>query len=119
MSKTHKNTEPSSPSRTTSDALEILEHHVIGNDAKLREEVKEAEFELEVAQLIYDARTAAGVTQNELAKLIGSNQSVISRVEDANYEGHSLSLLRRIADALDRRLEISFGPKHERGLQSA
>ena len=122
MSKRRKNTEPNSRSRKTgltSDALEILEHHVIGNDAKLREEVKESDFQLEVAQLIYDARTAAGLTQSQLAELIGSNQSVISRVENADYEGHSLSMLRRIADALDRRLEISFGPKPNRDLQSA
>jgi len=122
MSRTQKNTEPISPSRkirTTSDALEILEHHVIGDDAKLREEVKEAEFELEVAQVIYDARTAAGLTQAELATLIGSNQSVISRLEDADYEGHSLTMLRRIAEALDRRLEIRFGPKAQSTAPSA
>lgn len=64
MSRTRKNTEHDSRSpktRTTSDALEIVDHYVIGDLAKLRDEVKEAEFELEVAQLIYDARTTAGL----------------------------------------------------------
>jgi transcriptional regulator with XRE-family HTH domain len=91
--------------------LEILDRLVIGDDAHLREEVKQAEVELEVAQLIYDARTAAGMTQAELADLIDTNQSVISRLEDAHYEGHSLSMLRRIAQALGKRLDIRFVPK--------
>jgi ribosome-binding protein aMBF1 (putative translation factor) len=122
MSKTRKSTERKSPSRKgrmTSDALEIIDRQVIGDDPALRKEIKQAEFDLEVAQLIYDARTAAGLTQAALAKLVGTNQSVISRLEDADYEGHSLSMLRRIADALDRRLEISFGPKGKPGRQTA
>lgn len=115
MSKTHRSTEQSSrppKSRTTSDALEILDQHVIRDDAKLREEVKQAQFELEVAQLIYNARTAAGLTQAELADLVGTNQSVISRLEDADYEGHSLSMLRRVAQALGKRLDVRFLPMH-------
>jgi len=101
------------------DAVEIIEHEVIGDDAELREEVGEAEFGLEVAQVIYDARTAAGLTQAELAKLIGSNQSVISRLEDADYQGHTLSMLRRIAEALGRRLEIRFRPNAKANRGSA
>lgn len=118
---TLKNTERKQrfrPTRITSEALEILDHYVIGDDANLRDDVKEAEFEFEVAQLIYDARTAAGLTQADVAELIGSNQSVISRLEGADYDGHSLSMLRRIADALDQRLEINFGPNGRPDLQS-
>ena len=44
----------------------------------------------------------------QLAKLIGTKQPVIARLEDADYEGHSLSMLQRIAEALDQRLEVSF-----------
>ena len=47
----------------------------------------------EVAQLIHDHRTAAGLTKKQLAELIGTGYSVISRLEDADYEGHSLSML--------------------------
>jgi transcriptional regulator with XRE-family HTH domain len=50
----------------------------------------------------------AGLTQGELAKLIGTTASVISRLEDADYEGHSLAMLRRIAAALNKRVEIRF-----------
>ena len=109
MSKTRKNTKRSSKSnkRVTSDADEILDH-MIGDDENLREMVKQAEHELEIAQLIYDARNAAGITQEQLAELIGSKQTVISRLESANYQGHSLSMLQRIANALGKRLEIRF-----------
>ena len=61
-----------------------------------------------VAQLIYDARTAAGLTQQQLADAVGTTQSVISQLEDADYQGHSLTMLRRIAKALHRKLEIRF-----------
>jgi hypothetical protein len=53
-----------------------------------------------------------------LAKLIGTTASVICRLEDADYEGHSLAMLNRIATALNRRVEIHFVPA-ERRLRSA
>jgi transcriptional regulator with XRE-family HTH domain len=65
----------------------------------------------EVAQLIYDRRIAADLTQKELAKLVGTTQSVISRLEDADYEGHSLAMLQRIANALGQRLTIGMVPR--------
>ena len=48
--------------------------------------------------------------QAELAKLIRTTASGICRLEDAEYEGHSLAMLRRIADALHQRVEIRFVP---------
>lgn len=41
---------------------------------------------------------------------MGTTQSVISRLEDADYEGHSLAMLQRIAEALHVRLELRFVP---------
>jgi transcriptional regulator with XRE-family HTH domain len=64
-----------------------------------------------VARLIYDARTKAGLTQEQLAERIGTKQPVIARLEDADYEGHSLTMLQRIADALALALDIRFLPK--------
>jgi hypothetical protein len=46
----------------------------------------------------------------QLGKLIGTTASVIWRLEDADYEGHSLAMLRRIAAALNQRIEIRFVP---------
>ena len=49
-----------------------------------------------------------GLTQRELAKLVGTTHSVISRLEDDDYLGHSLAMLRRLAAAFGKRLEIRF-----------
>ncbi len=58
--------------------------------------------------MINDARTKAGLSQGQLAALIGSKQPVIARLEDADYEGHSLTMLQRIAAALEQRLEAAL-----------
>ncbi len=52
----------------------------------------------------------AGKPSAQLSKLVGTTASVICRLEDADYEGHSVAMLRRIAAALDRRVEIRFLP---------
>ena len=114
MSKTQKNTKQDSTSRKTrrtSDALEIIDKTIVGDNAKLRELVEEATVNALVAGAIHDARKAAGLTQDELAALVGTKQPVISQLENADYEGHSLSMLKRIADALGKQLEIRFVPK--------
>jgi hypothetical protein len=42
---------------------------------------------------------------------VGTSLSAIARLEDADYEGHSLSMLRRIGEALNQKIEIRFVPK--------
>lgn len=91
------------------DAIQILET-LTGNDLELQEAIREASLNARVAQMIYGARTQAGLTQQQLAALIGTKQSVIARLEDADYEGHSLSMLQRIAQALNQRVEIQLTP---------
>ena len=95
--------------KKTRDALQIIDH-MIGDDPELRKLVIEAGVNAHIAQLIYDARTRAGLTQAQLAKLIGTKQPVIARLEDADYHGHSLTMLQRIAEALNQRLEMRFIP---------
>jgi ribosome-binding protein aMBF1 (putative translation factor) len=95
--------------RKTKDATEILDR-LTGDDPELREMIAEERLNSQVARLIYEARTAAGLTQKQLADLIGTQQSTVARLEDADYEGHSLSMLRRIAEALNQRLEVRFIP---------
>jgi ribosome-binding protein aMBF1 (putative translation factor) len=97
--------------RKTRNANEILDR-LTGDDPELREMIAEETVNLHVARMIYDARMAAGLTQKQLADMIGTQQSVIARLEDADYEGHSLSMLRRIAEALDQKLEVRFVPNH-------
>jgi ribosome-binding protein aMBF1 (putative translation factor) len=95
----------------TDDALKIIEN-LTRTDPELEEMVREASLNAVVAQLIYEARTGAGLTRQELADRIGTKQSAIARLEDADYEGHSLSMLQKIARVLDsdaNRARTNFG----------
>jgi ribosome-binding protein aMBF1 (putative translation factor) len=93
--------------RKTSDALEILDR-LVGRDAELRALIEQERVDGQVAREIYALRTSRGLTQKQLAEAVGTTQSVIARLEDADYEGHSLRMLRRIANALDARLSVRF-----------
>ena len=95
--------------RKTNDALKIIDR-MIGDDAELRAMIDDERTNAEIAQIIYDARTRAGLTQKELAERVGTKQPTIARLEDADYDGHSLSMLRRIASALHLRLEVRLVP---------
>jgi predicted transcriptional regulator len=63
--------------------------------------LKDSSVNAQVSMIIYDVREQAGLTQRQLADLVGTTQSVIARLEDADYDGHSLSMLARIASALN------------------
>ncbi len=94
----------------TTNAVDILHRRYIGDNAERRQPLEVERVHAQVARAIHDLRKQAGLTQKELAKLIGTTQSVISRLEDADYEGHSLSMLSRIATALKQRLVFSVVP---------
>ncbi|MCI0680831.1 MAG: helix-turn-helix domain-containing protein [Gemmataceae bacterium] len=96
--------------RPTTDAAEILHRRFYEGKPKRLAELDEARANDEVARQIHSLRTEAGVTQRELARLVGTTASVICRLEDADYEGHSLAMLRRIAAALQQRVVIRFEP---------
>lgn len=93
--------------RRTRDATKILKR-VTGSDPELREMIAEENVNVRVARLIHDARVRAGLTQAELARRIGTKQPVIARLEDADYAGHSLTMLQRIASALDLQIDVKF-----------
>jgi DNA-binding XRE family transcriptional regulator len=96
--------------KPATDALAILHRrHYAGKVARL-ENIEEARANEAIARKIQELRAAASLTQTQLAKLIGTTASVICRLEDADYEGHSLAILRRIAGALNQRVEIRFVP---------
>jgi DNA-binding XRE family transcriptional regulator len=94
--------------KPTTDAVEILHRRFFAGQPERLKELEEARADDEVARKIFKLRTGAGLTQAQLAKLIGTTASAISRLEDADYAGHSLAVLRRIAAALNRRIEIRF-----------
>jgi ribosome-binding protein aMBF1 (putative translation factor) len=95
--------------KKTRDGMEIIKSR-FGIDPRTDPKVQAHAEDFRVAQMIYDARHAAGMTQKELADAIGTTQSVISQLEDADYEGHSLTMLRRIADALHLKLRVELIP---------
>jgi transcriptional regulator with XRE-family HTH domain len=94
--------------RQTTDAAEILRRRYVTGDAEAEALLEEARAEAELARTIYRLRTEAKLTQQDLAQRVGTTASVISRLEDADYTGHSLAMLRRIAAALGRTVEIRF-----------
>ncbi len=104
-----KSKSPTKAKTITRDGLKILDKR-LGVHPRAKQWNEEFEEQAEVAEILYAARTAAGMTQAQLAKAAGTTQQVISQLEDADYQGHSLSMLRRIATALDHRVEIRFVP---------
>jgi ribosome-binding protein aMBF1 (putative translation factor) len=95
------------------DALDQLIDKFVGDDPERQAMLDEEIVNVEAAQLVYDLRKKAGLSQRELAKRVGTTASVICRMEQADYEG-SLPMLRRIAGALNRRLELRAVPMKAR-----
>jgi DNA-binding XRE family transcriptional regulator len=91
--------------KKTTDALDIIRGET-GVDPRTDPSVHAYRRPFEIAQMIYDARTAAGLTQQQLADLIGTKQPVISQLESADYEGQSLAMLERIAEALHLEVQL-------------
>lgn len=104
--------------RKTSDGMKILHHRFYAGRAERIAALEEARANDQVAREIQTLRQKAGLTQKQLATLVGTTASVISRLEDADYEGHSMAMLRRIAAALNKRVEIRFIPIQKK-LQAA
>jgi len=65
----------------------------------------------DVALQIVALREQAGLSQKALAKILKTSQQQVSRLESPNYEGHSLSALRRVAEALHARVRVIFEPE--------
>jgi len=92
---------------------------------QMRDQVFSARFEQageawDVALQITALRKKAGLSQKDLAKLLKTSQQQISRLESTGYEGHSLSMLRRVAEALHARVRVVFEPDaDEAGLRVA
>ncbi|MBZ0168542.1 Helix-turn-helix domain protein [Candidatus Methylomirabilis lanthanidiphila] len=98
----------------TTDAVEILHRRYYEGCPERLAALEEARANDSVARKIAALRVKAGMTQRQLAKLVGTTLSVICRLENAEYEGHSLAMLNRIAAALNQRVEICFVQARER-----
>ena len=94
--------------RKKDKVVKILHDRYIGDDEKRKTSLEDERLNAQVARTIHQMRMDAELTQKQLAELVGTTQSVISRLEDADYEGHSLSMVSRIAEALKREIKVQL-----------
>src|SRR5881296_2149126 len=85
-------------------------------EAQLRDPAFAARFKQageawDVALQIAALREQAGLSQKDLARKLKTSQQQISRLESPSYEGHSLSMLRRVAKALHARVRVVLEPE--------
>ena len=92
------------------DDLDRLTEKLLKQDPSLKEEFDRADQAWDIAFQIRDLRKKAGLTQKELAELVGTKQSNIARVEDADYTRYTLITLEKITKALKAKLEIRIIP---------
>ena len=113
---TKKQQQQATKGAATKDAVGILYNRYIKGHPD-REAAYAAERQnLAVGRQVSDLRHSAGMTQQELAELVGTTSSSICRLESADYEGHSLPMLRKVASALGQRIEIRFVPSGSRSM---
>lgn len=98
----------------TTDVLKIL-NKKYGKDPEMQVLLLQASIGSQLAQWVYDVRIRAGLTQKQLAELVGTSQPAIARLEDSDYTGHSLKVVTKIACALGESLQITVDPRRRRG----
>jgi len=76
-----------------------------------RREYEKLEPEFAIARSIIEARIKKNISQQKLAKKMGTGQAVISRLENANTSP-SLALIKRLAEALNLKVELRLTPKN-------
>ena len=80
-------------------------------DRDFAERFKKAGDAWAIAVQIAALRKEAGLSQKELAQRLGTSQQQISRLESPSYEGHSLSMLRRVAEVLGAKVHVQIKRK--------
>ncbi len=83
-----------------------LDEHL--KDTGFRDRFERAGEAWDVAMKLASLRKEAGLSQKELAQKVGTSQQQISRLESPSYEGHSLSMLRRIAAVLGATVHVDI-----------
>jgi transcriptional regulator with XRE-family HTH domain len=84
-------------------------------DPDFAQRFKRAGEAWDVALQIAALRQKAGLSQKDLARKLHTSQQQISRLESPSYEGHSLSMLRRVADVLGATVRVTIAPTDETG----
>ncbi len=83
---------------------------MIKKHPSLKEGLKRADRAWDIAFQIMNLREKAGLTQKQLAELVHTKQSNISRIESADYTGYTWKTLEKITKALKARIEIKVVP---------
>ncbi len=78
-------------------------------DPEFREEYARADEEFALIEALIRARTAARLTQEELARRLGTTQSAVARLEGGGVSP-SIATLRRYAEATGTRLTVALVP---------
>jgi len=97
--------------KPTSDIIKVMHQRYIKGNKRRLAYIEQEKTRLEIAQKIYELRTRANLTQEELAHRVGTKQSVISRLEDADYNGYTLKMLDKIAEAVHCYVKVEFVPQ--------
>ena len=92
------------------DDLDRLTEKLLKQDSAFKEEFEKAGQAWDIAFQIYDLRKKSGLTQVQLAKLVGTKQSNIARIESADYTGYTFKTLEKVTKALKAKLEIKIVP---------
>jgi len=85
---------------------------------EFRKAYEELKDEYELATQIMRFRIDRNLTQTQLARLVGTSQPAIARLESGNHRNLTLSFLFRVAKALDLRAELRFQPTKARRIGS-
>lgn len=96
--------------RRKKDDLDRLIEKALKIDPSLKEGLDKAGEAWDIAFQIINLREKAGLTQKQLAELVGTKQSNIARMESADYTGYTWKTLEKITKALKARLQIKIVP---------
>jgi len=94
--------------KLSSDALQWAYNEFVNDDPESVALLEEYEAKADIGQQVFDLRTQAGMTQAQLAELVGIAESVIHDLEEADCQGDSLAMLVRIGSALNKKVEVRF-----------
>ena len=96
--------------KKTTDAIRILHDRFYKGKPARQASLDSERVNAQIARDVYVLRTKCRLTQKQLAKMVKTTPSVISRLESADYPGHSLNMLQRVATALNQRVQVKFIP---------
>lgn len=93
------------------DDLDRLVESALKEDPSFAEKLEKADQAWDIAFQIHDLRKKAELTQTQLAKLVGTRQSNIARIESADYTGYTFKTLEKVTKALKSRLQVRIIPE--------